>query len=181
MNTTYLVEGFDYHDLKGLLLPKLTVDEYKSRVGTDSDIVTLAFSIKSEDAGKDLCSWFERGYDFILDSKVSDGELPNGNYLVFVEMNRRRSVPERIIKLLKDLVTLSDLKLKDWTIVVREEEYDADLETISQVIITSPSEYKINIEKENELNEMRSIAGINSKRLYEQDIEIRNFKSIAGL
>jgi hypothetical protein len=181
MENTYLVEGFDYHDLKGLVVPKVTVDEYKSRVGTDSDIVTLAFTIKSEEAGKDLCSWFERGYDFVLDAKVSDGELPNGNYLVFVEMNRRRSVPERIIRLIKDMITLTDLKLKDWSIVVKEEEYDADIDTISQVIITSPSEYKIYVEKEDELNEMRLVAGLNSKKLYEQDTEILNFKAIAGL
>lgn len=177
----YITEGFDHGDLVKILLPKVTVDEYKSRVGADSDIVTLAFTVKSEDAGKDLCSWFERGYDFVLDSKVSDGETQSGYYLVFVEMNRRRSVPERIIKLLSDLKTLSDIKLKDWTVVVNEEDYDADVDVLKQVIITSPSEYKLEKENEGELNEMRMIAGLDSVKLYEQDEAIRNIKTIAGL
>ena len=181
MTTNYLTEGFDHQDLVNILLPKVTVDEYKSRVGADSDIVTLAFTIKSEDAGKDLCSWFERGYDFVLDAKVSDGEDSKGNYLVFVEMNRRRSVPERVIKLLMDLRTLTDLKLKDWTVVVNDEDHDADIDVLKQVIITSPSDYKLEKENEGEINEMRMIAGLKYKTLYEQDSIIKDFKSIAVL
>jgi len=106
-----LNEGLDYHDLEGQMVPKVTVDEYAAHMGKDSEIVTLAFIIKNKQAGDDLCDWFERGYDFVLDAQVSEGEISPGKYLVFVEMNRRSTVPARIIELLEDLTTLTDLKL----------------------------------------------------------------------
>ena len=96
---TLLNEGLDYHDLAGQMLPQVTVDEYAAHMGKDSEIVTLAFTIKNKQAGDDLCDWFERGYDFVLDAQVSEGEISPGRYLVFVEMNRRSSVPSRIIEL----------------------------------------------------------------------------------
>jgi hypothetical protein len=101
-NKTILNEGLDYHDLEGQMLPVVTVDEYAAHMGEDSEIVTLAFTVKSEAAGNDLADWFERGYDWVLDSQVSEGEVKPGQYLVFVEMNRRTSVPKRIIELIDD-------------------------------------------------------------------------------
>ena len=102
MSKVIINEGLDYHDLEGQLLPQVTVDEYAAHMGNDSEIVTLAFTIRSEAAGNDLVDWFERGYDFVLDAQVSEGEVKPGQYLVFVEMNRRSSVPKRIIELLDD-------------------------------------------------------------------------------
>lgn len=176
-----LSEGFDYHDLEGIIIPTVSVDEYVAKMGDNSDIVTVTFMLKSEQAAKDLSGWFEKGYDFVLDAKVSDGELAPGKYLLFVEMNRRRSVPERIVDMLDGLETLTNFKLSDWTIVVDDEEYPADVDSLSSAIITSPHEYRIQKEKEDELNEMRQIAGLRNKRIYESDREIRDMLTIAGL
>lgn len=178
-----LNEGLDYHDLVGQLDPTVSVDEYKAKMGKDSDIVTLTFAIKSEAAADDLVNWFERGYDYVLDASVSEGPLDSGKYLVFVELKRRQAVPERIVELIEDMTTLTDLPLKDWTVVVDEEEYEADPEILKQVITISPHEYREKFEKEDEdLNEMRQRAGLETKNnLPEQDAEIRSFKSMAGL
>jgi len=176
-------EGLDYHDLEGQLLPTVTIDEYAAHMGKDSEIVTLAFTIKNKSAGDDLCDWFERGYDFVLDAQVSEGEVRPGKYLVFVEMNRRSTVPERIIELLTDLETLTDMKLKEWTIIVDDEEYEPSEEVLKQVIVMSPHNYRVEEENEEELNEMRKQAGLDVKPIHadKQDAEIRAFKSIAGL
>lgn len=179
-----LNEGLDYHDLEGIVIPRVTVDEYAAQMGKDSEIVTLAFKVKNKQAGEDLSDWFERGYDFVLDAQVSDGELTSGTYLVFVEMNRRTSVPERIITLLDDLETLSDIPLKDWTVVVDDEEYEPDAEVLKQVITISPHQYREEVEPdEEELNEMRERAGLEVKALHadKQDAELKAFKSMAGL
>jgi hypothetical protein len=179
-----LNEGLDYHDLEGIVIPRVTVDEYAAQMGKDSEIVTLAFKVKNKQAGEDLSDWFERGYDFVLDAQVSDGELTSGTYLVFVEMNRRTSVPERIITLLDDLETLSDISLKDWTVVVDDEEYEPDAEVLKQVITISPHQYREEVEPdEEELNEMRERAGLEVKALHadKQDAELKAFKSMAGL
>jgi hypothetical protein len=181
--TKILNEGLDYRDLEGQMDPLVSVDEYKAKMGKDSDIVTLAFTTKSEAAGDDLVNWFERGYEYVLDASVSEGPLDNGKYLVFVELKRRNAVPERIIELIEDMVTLNDLPLKDWTVVVDKEDYEADEEILKQVITTSPHAYREKFEKEDEdINEMRQRAGLDTKKnLPEQDAEIKSFKSMAGL
>ena len=183
-NKTILTEGLDYHDLEGQMLPIVSVDEYAAHMGKDSEIVTLAFTIKSEAAGNDLVDWFERGYDWVLDAQVSEGEVKPGQYLVFVEMNRRTSVPKRIIELLDDLETLTAIPVKDWTIVVDEEEHSPEEDILKQVITISPHDYRESEEvEEEEINEMRERAGLEVKALHadKQDAEIRAFKSIAGL
>ena len=183
-NKTILNEGLDYHDLEGQMIPTVTVDEYAAHMGNDSEIVTLAFTIKSEAAGNDLVDWFERGYDFVLDAQVSEGEVKPGQYLVFVEMNRRSSVPKRIIELLDDLETLTSIPAKDWTIIVDEEEHSPEEEVLKQVITISPHDYREEVEvEEEELNEMRERAGLEVKVIHadKQDAEIKAFKAMAGL
>jgi hypothetical protein len=174
-------EGLDYHDLVGQMDPVITVDEYAAHMGKDSEIVTVAFMVHSEAAGNDLADWFERGYDYVLDAEVSDGEVSPGRYLVFVEMNRRSTVPERIIELINDLETLTDLPLKDWTIKIDDEEYEPDEAILKQKITISPHEYRKDVDSEEELNEMREIAGIPTKPVHQQDEYIRTIKSMAGL
>jgi len=176
-----IFEGLDYHDMEGQVEPTLTVDEYAAKMGKDSDIVTLAFVVRSKNAGNDLVEWFEKGYDYILDASLSTGEIESGKWLLFVELNRRSTVPERIVELINDLKTLTNLKLSDWTIRIDEEDYEPEEQILKQVIICNPNEYKIEQEKEKELNEMRSIAGLSNKIIYAKDNEIKDFISKAGL
>lgn len=180
-NKIFITEGLDYNDMEGQIEPFVTVDEYAAKMGKDSDIVTLSFIVKSEQAGHDLVEWFERGYDFILDASVSDGEVTVGKYIVFVEMNRRTTVPARIIELLKDLKTLTGLRLIDWTIQIDDEDYDPDEKILQQVIICNPGKYRQEKENEDELNEMRNIAGIETKKIHQDSDYTKTIKNMAGL
>jgi hypothetical protein len=176
-----LNEGLDYHDMKNMVDPIVSVDEYAARMGDDSEVVTLSFIVNSHLAAEDLVSWLELGYDFILDASVSEGELEPNKWLVFVEMKRRSNVPNKILEILKDLETLTDLKIKDWEVKVDDHSHDANLDILKQVIITNPGQYKIEKGKEEELNEMRAIAGLDNKKVYDIDDEIRKFITNAGL
>jgi hypothetical protein len=184
-----LNEGLDYHDMKGQIVPRVTVDEYAAKMGEDSDIVTLALKVNSKLAAEDLEAWLEIGYDYILDASMSDGEIEPGKWLVFIEMKRRSNVPEKIVQILEDLETLSDLKLKDYTISVKDEDYDADATILKQVIILTPEQYKSmednekDVESdEEELNEMRHRAGLSHKKIYKNvDEEIRHLLDIARI
>jgi len=182
MNKKIINEGLDYLDMVDQIEPNVSVDEYAAKMGRDSEIVTLSFIVKNETAGNDLVDWFERGYDWVLDASLSDGQLAPGQYLVFVEMKRRSKVPERIIELLEDLKTLTDMELEEWTVTVNEEEYEPNVEQLKQVITISPHEYRVSEEGEEELNEMRQKAGLEPVRVFpEQDAELKAFKSMAGL
>ena len=98
-------------------------------------------------------------------------------------MNRRSTVPARIIELLEDLKTLTDMKLSEWTIIIDDEEYEPTEEVLKQVIVMSPHNYRVEEEKEEELNEMRENAGLEVKAIYsdKQDAELKAFKAMAGL
>ena len=178
-----LNESLDYLDMEDQVDGLITVDEYASKMGRDEDIVTLAFSVNSKLAATDLVTWFERGYDFVLDASVSDGELEPGKWLVFVEMDRRMKVPNRIITLLSDLETLTGIKLKDWTVEIDGDEYDADEEIIRQKMILNPNEYEEKRQvSEVEINEMRTLAGLETELRYDpKDDYIRSLQAMAGL
>jgi hypothetical protein len=175
-------------DMEDQIKSEITVDEYAAKMGKDKNIVTLTFTVKSKLAADDLVTWFERGYDFVLDASVSDGEIEPGEYLVFVEIERRSKVPNRIINLLSDLETLTGIKLKDWIVEIEGDDFDADEEIIRKNMVLNPNEYAANKEiddekeKEAELNEVRNLAGIESPRpMYEEDSYIKNLKAMAGM
>jgi hypothetical protein len=172
-------EGLDYLDFDGQIEPNISVDEYVAKTGDDDDIVTVAFVVRGRQAGADLANWFERGYDWVLDAKVSDGELDTNKYVVFVEMDRRSTTPKRIITLLSDLETLTGMALDDWSVTVEDEDYDADEDILKQVIKCSPHEYRE--AKEGELNEMRNIAGLSVLPSKKMDDELRNFIINSGI
>ena len=177
-----LTESLDYLDFENQIEPSITIDEYAATMGKDSEIVTVGFTVNSEEVGNDLVDWLERGYNFVLDAQVSDGELPNGKYIVFVELSRRTKTPERIIELLDDLKTLTGLEVKDWTVQIDDEEYDATEEIIKQKVTISPKEYRDIEEQDAELNEMRTIANLPVQKTQPKiDDALRDFKTIAGL
>jgi len=182
MTKRIINEGLDYLDMEDQIEPTVSVDEYSAKMGKDSDIVTLAFIVKSEAAGNDLVDWFERGYDWILDASLSEGELSPGKYLVFVEMKRRTKVPEHIVELLDDLETLTGMKLSEWSVNIDEKDYEADEQVLKDLITISPHEYRVEEEDEEELNEMRHRAGLDTVNLHgEPDSELKAFISMAGL
>ena len=184
---TVLNESLDYMDMVDQIGDTITIDEYSAKMGKDKDIVTITFTVHNKLAAEDLVTWFERGYDFVLDASVSEGELEPGKWLVFAELDRRSKVPNRIITLLSDLETLTDIKLKDWKVEIEGEECEADEDAIREHMILNPNVYKDEKEEaENELedkdlNEMRLRAGIDVKSVYVEDEYIKNLKAIAGM
>jgi hypothetical protein len=179
---TILNESLDYLDMENQINDTITVDEYSAKMGKDKDIVTVTFTVNSKLAAEDLVSWLERGYDFVLDASVSEGEIKPGKYLVFVEMDRRSKVPERIISVLADLETLTGLKLNDWTVEVGGESVDADEAALNNAIILNPNVYEEEKSVDEDLNEFRQLAGLESKQeVYEEDEYIKNLKAMAGM
>ena len=110
----HLHEGLQYRDLDGLMKPTVHVDEFSSKMGDDADIIVLSFFVRDKAAAKDLVSWFEKGYDFVLDADRSPGEIKPNRYLVYVEMRRRSAAPGNITEMLSDLETLTEYNASDW-------------------------------------------------------------------
>jgi len=180
-----ITESLNYLDMEGQMTSYLSIDEYAAKMGEDKDIITLTFTVKSESVGEDLVSWFERGYSFVLDASVSDGELEPGKYLVFVEMERRSWSAGNIIRLIEELQTLTGYALKDWTVNINGEDYPLELPLLKDLVILNPGEYKETVtdEVEDDLNEMRLAAGLDHKSsaLVNKDTYIKDLQAAAGI
>jgi hypothetical protein len=102
--------GLIKDDLKFLVDNIIEIDSYKSKMGEDADIVTLAFSVSGEAPAKDLENFVEKGYPFVLDADVSAGEQPDGTYKVFVEMERSVDIPMQILEIADGVRKLADVE-----------------------------------------------------------------------
>lgn len=101
--------GLRQHDLKKTVYHIISIDEYSSKMGDDENVCTLSFSVKGKSPAQDLSDFIEKGYTSVLDSDVSPGENIEGNYQVFVELPRDRSLHSTIIQILTDVGKLSDV------------------------------------------------------------------------
>jgi hypothetical protein len=98
-----LTEGLEKNDLSRLVHPELHIDEFKSKLGDDADVVVLSFKLASKEPADDLVAFVEKGYTWVLDADKSSGEMDDGSYVVFVELDRNDKSAENIMDLLKEL------------------------------------------------------------------------------
>lgn len=102
-------------DLKNLVDKIIEIDSYKSKMGADQDIITIAFSTKTKESADDLVGFVERGYPFVLDADATSGEQRDGTYKVFVEIERDRKASGQIVELadgISKLTGINDLKFR---------------------------------------------------------------------
>ena len=97
------------NSLRNLVDRIVEIDSFKSKMGADDSIITLAFKVKTEESAKDLAGFIERGYPFVLDADKTSGEQADGLYRVFVEMERNRDAPEHIMELIDGVGKLSQI------------------------------------------------------------------------
>jgi hypothetical protein len=174
-----LSEALEYKDMVGMLKPTIHVDEFASKMGDDDDIIVISFFVRSDQASKDLMNWFEKGYDWVLDSDRSPGEIRPGRFLVYVELRRRSSAGKWVAEAIDDLNTLTEFESSDWNMHYDGKDVPFSEETFNRVVPLSPKEYRER--KEQDLNEMRTAAGIEPVQIYERDRDIRAMQSAAGI
>jgi len=175
-----LSEGLQYKDLDGIMKSTIHVDEFAAKMGDDDDIIVVSFFVRDLQAAKDLVAWFEKGYDFILDADRSPGEIKPNRYLVYIELRRRRSAPRNIQQLLDDLSTLTEFEADQWTMHYKGKDQDWSEETFAKLVPLTPDAYRA--ENETELNDMRSAAGIEPKKIHEKlPDDVKALQSMAGI
>ena len=107
-------EGLQMGDLNYLVDETIHIDEYNSKMGQASDVVTLSFKIRDIMPANDLVSYLENGYDWVLDADVSTGEVSDNERLVFVEVQRKPGIFNYIKEMLGDLDHLTGIKPDSW-------------------------------------------------------------------
>lgn len=104
-------------DLSGTILPEVSLDEFEPKAGDDVDVIVVAFYLNDEGPAADLNTFIQRGFIDTLDVEVSPSTDEDGHYLVFVEMSRDDTFPDKFQALMKDVGNVSgnmDWKVKTY-------------------------------------------------------------------
>ena len=197
-----LTEGSYQGDLKRLIDPELHIDQHRSKMGEDDDVIVVSFKVQGKEPANDLVSFLETGYDYILDADASPGEISPGKFLVFFELSRRTAAVDRIYQIVEEVLNLTLQDIDDWKFAYGTPEqrgtrrkfttYPFTKENLKKMIPTSPKEYRDNNEDftpktaelkqdDDEIAAMKNIAQIPVNQTAPDDDEMNSLRQQAGL
>jgi hypothetical protein len=131
-----------YEDLHGTILPTVSLDEFEPKAGDVNEVIVVAFYLLDQDPAEDLNTFIQRGVIDSLAVEVSPNTDEDGRYLVFVEMERDDTFPNKFQALLKDVENVAgkmDWKVK--TYLSDEREFAFNDPELYNFVIVNPEEY----------------------------------------
>jgi len=129
-------------DLAGTILPEVSIDEFEPKAGGDLEVIVVAFYLSDEAPAEDLNTFIQRGFIDTLDVEVSPNTDEEGRYLVFVEMSRDDTFPNKFQALLKDIGNLTgDMDWKIKTYFSDDRTFAFDDPELYNYIIIDPEQY----------------------------------------
>jgi hypothetical protein len=143
----HITESLRATDLRHFVKKVFEIDSYKSKIGDDEDIVVVAFTVDGEDPARDLENFIEMGYDFVLDADITPGEMDDGKYRVFVELERSRHVASQINAVLDGVKRLCDEPNMRFRYFKSFKSQEASLENLELAIPTDAESYNIATEE----------------------------------
>tara|TARA_X000000950_G_scaffold288723_1_gene407029 strand:- start:166 stop:906 length:741 start_codon:yes stop_codon:yes gene_type:complete len=143
---TLVNEGLKAGDLDGVVSRRFSVDQFKSKMGDDRNIMVLAFTVDGMAPAKDLERFAETGYKEVLDADATPGTLEDGKHRVFVEFAREERVDQHISKFLDDLKKLTNIEIFEFTYHKRTVPFEASAKNLADILPRTPEAYsqKIN-------------------------------------
>ena len=106
-----LTEGVRQGDLEYMVSQFISIDQYSTKINNDN--IVVSFFVKEQDAATDMGDFLSKNFfDIINDIEVSDSPTCNGDYQVFLEMERNKYFPEKLCKITKILELLTGEQ--DW-------------------------------------------------------------------
>ena len=95
MSFTTLLENLFEDDLKNMVEPVVSVDDFESKI--DDQTLVIAFYVKNDSAAEDLSVFLERSrFEYVMDTEVSQTTNKDGDFLVFVEMDAKEKSIDQI-------------------------------------------------------------------------------------
>jgi len=183
-NIENVFEGLEHGDLNKMIHDEIHIDEYKSKMGDDEDIIVTSFKVASLEAAEDLVNFIEKGYEWVLDADASSGELEDGSYVTFVESERSKKFVNNFLDLLKDLENLTDINSNQWRIRYQKipGEFTADKEKLMKVIPLTIEDYQNFISnRTRELDQIKTAAGIDVNTKAPKNEFTESIRIAAGL
>ena len=134
-------EGLKAGDLEGVVSKRFSVDQYKSKMGDDRNIMVLAFSVDGQAPAKDLERFAETGYKEVLDADATPGSLEDGKHRVFIEFARTENVDQHIRKFLDDLSKLTNIENFEFTYHKEKMPFEASAKNLADQLPRTPEMY----------------------------------------
>lgn len=144
---TQINESLRANDLRHFVKGVFDIDSYQSKIGDDKDVVTLSFVVDGIDPAEDLEHFIEMGYEFVLDADVSPGELDDGKYRVYVELERSKHAGQQIRELVNGIEKLTGDEGMRFRWYKSFRSQAATLENLEAAIPISPKDYDASIER----------------------------------
>jgi hypothetical protein len=142
MTENIISEGLRSNDLNDLVFPIFEVDTYRSKMGEDRDVCVVTFQVKERAPAKDLMEFVEKSFNFVLDSDVSAGENQDGDYYVFVELERSSKIVDQIKEMMYGIKKLTGIN--EWKFRYHKVNniFDMTTETLKNKIPSNPGLYE---------------------------------------
>ena len=139
-------EGLKAGDLQDVVSSTFSVDQYKSKMGDDRNVMVLCFTVDGQAPAKDLEHFAETGYKDIMDADATPGTMEDGKHKVFIEFQRKETVDQSIRKFLDDLKKLTNIEKFEFTYHKRTNPFEASAKNLADVLPRTPEAYnqKIN-------------------------------------
>ena len=177
-----LTEGLEQNDLHRLVHTELHIDEFKSKLGRDEDVCVISFKVNGKEPAQDLVNFIEKGYTWVIDADVSSGEMDDGDYIVFVEGERDRSIPINIIQMMKEIMNVTGQKLSDWRVRYRgnSKDHELTLDSLKSMIPVTAEEYNKKFGQE-ELDKLKTASGVPVTTKAPKNEYTENLRIAAGI
>jgi hypothetical protein len=135
--------GLEAGNLRKLIHPELHIDEFKSKLGDDAEICVISFKVNGKEPAQDLVNFIEKGYSWVVDADVSSGEMDDGDYIVFLEIDRNRELPKNVMDMMEDIMRLTEQDLSEWRVRYHSNttDHELTLQDLSEMVPLSPEEY----------------------------------------
>jgi hypothetical protein len=141
--------GLREKDLRSMVYDIFEIDSFASKMGEDKDIVTVSFSVKDQLAAKDLESFIEKGYAWVLDADSTEGEQADGTYKVFVELARDNQARDNIMELADGVQKLGDIENLKFRYYKNWKSKDLSSEALEEMLPIDPENYGIKVDESN--------------------------------
>ena len=134
-------EGLKAGDLEGVIDKRFSVDQYKSKMGDDRNIMVLAFTVDGLEPAKDLERFAETGYKEVLDADATPGTMKDGKHRVFIEFQRVENIDSFLYDFLDDLKKLTNIDIFEFTYHKRSVPFEASAKNLADVLPRTPIAY----------------------------------------
>ena len=148
-------ENLKHGDLSGVVVEKISVDEFEPKTGEKEEIAVIGFYVTEQAAGEDLARFISKSVHEHRDVEVTPNPNEDNFYMVFVEVDRKEGMLEGIRELAKDIQNVSlDL---NWKVkpLLSDSELALDDPMLEQIIKQSPETYQTKEQQDEQIEKDR--------------------------